>query len=253
MLPFFKSIFGEPYNPNPDNYYFKSSGIIGTTCYVPGTPSVSSYLIDEKYAGGGSEKWTFDGWPVLPPKERRSGAGLQQMKKMEISLNELANLLAHLFKKMRAQNIETFKSLLPEKIEKMNQDDLKRLDWELCIFDMFNITYSCRMLIGDIDIYNRILDLLHKNIYEDFKKIDLMIAYTFQEESKAKYRTYFDVMRSSDPILEGAEDQARKRKIGLWSMPNPIPPWEYRKQHKRRVEAGHSGTSAIMRDAVGRT
>jgi hypothetical protein len=50
MLPVFKSIFGEPYDNNPNNYYFKSSGIIGTACYVPGTTSVSFYLIDEKYA-----------------------------------------------------------------------------------------------------------------------------------------------------------------------------------------------------------
>lgn len=50
MLPTFKSIFGEPYDSNPDNYWFKSSGIIGTACYVSGTPSVSIYLIDEKYA-----------------------------------------------------------------------------------------------------------------------------------------------------------------------------------------------------------
>lgn len=50
MLPAFKSIFGEPYDSNPDNFRFKSSGIIGTACYVTGTPSVSFYLIDEKYA-----------------------------------------------------------------------------------------------------------------------------------------------------------------------------------------------------------
>ena len=50
MLPAFKLIFGEPYDSNPDNYWFKSSGIIGTACYVPGTSSVSFYLIDEKYA-----------------------------------------------------------------------------------------------------------------------------------------------------------------------------------------------------------
>jgi hypothetical protein len=50
MLPAFKSIFGEPYDSNPDNYWFKSSGIIGTACYVQGTSSVSFYLIDEKYA-----------------------------------------------------------------------------------------------------------------------------------------------------------------------------------------------------------
>lgn len=50
MLPAFKSIFGEPYDSNSENYYFKSSGIIGVACYVPGTTSVSFYLIDEKYA-----------------------------------------------------------------------------------------------------------------------------------------------------------------------------------------------------------
>lgn len=50
MLPTFISIFGKPYSSNPDNYYFKSSGIIGTACYVIGTSSVSFYLIDEKYA-----------------------------------------------------------------------------------------------------------------------------------------------------------------------------------------------------------
>jgi micrococcal nuclease len=44
---------------------------------------------------------------------------------------------------------------------------------------------------------------------------------------------------SSDPALAEAEAQARKARIGLWSMPNPIPPWEYRKMHGRR---GGSGT-----------
>jgi endonuclease YncB( thermonuclease family) len=43
---------------------------------------------------------------------------------------------------------------------------------------------------------------------------------------------------SSDPVLAEAEVEARKAKIGLWSMPNPIPPWEYRRLHKRRGEAG---------------
>jgi endonuclease YncB( thermonuclease family) len=40
---------------------------------------------------------------------------------------------------------------------------------------------------------------------------------------------------SSDPILGRVEDQARKQKIGLWSMPNPIPPWEYRRKQGRRL------------------
>ncbi len=33
---------------------------------------------------------------------------------------------------------------------------------------------------------------------------------------------------SSDPALAKAEEEARARKKGLWSMPNPLPPWEYR-------------------------
>ena len=33
---------------------------------------------------------------------------------------------------------------------------------------------------------------------------------------------------SDDPVLADAEKQARARRIGLWSMPHPVPPWEYR-------------------------
>jgi len=29
--------------------------------------------------------------------------------------------------------------------------------------------------------------------------------------------------------LPKLEEQARKAKIGLWSKPNPVPPWEFRK------------------------
>lgn len=33
---------------------------------------------------------------------------------------------------------------------------------------------------------------------------------------------------SKDINLQKAEDFASENGIGLWSMPNPIPPWEYR-------------------------
>lgn len=36
----------------------------------------------------------------------------------------------------------------------------------------------------------------------------------------------------SDFLLAKAEERARAQKIGLWSMSNPIPPWEYR--HRRK-------------------
>jgi endonuclease YncB( thermonuclease family) len=49
---------------------------------------------------------------------------------------------------------------------------------------------------------------------------------------KAGLAWYFNAF-TSDPALAAAEKAARKQKIGLWSMPNPIPPWVYRRQHRR--------------------
>lgn len=41
---------------------------------------------------------------------------------------------------------------------------------------------------------------------------------------------------SSDAALAEAKVQARRAKKGLWSMPNAVPPWEYRKLHRRHGE-----------------
>ncbi len=38
----------------------------------------------------------------------------------------------------------------------------------------------------------------------------------------------------SKPYAE-AEQEARKAKVGLWTDPNPIPPWEWRKRSKRQL------------------
>lgn len=37
---------------------------------------------------------------------------------------------------------------------------------------------------------------------------------------------------SSDPVLAKAEIEAQKSKRGLWADPNPVAPWDYRKQKK---------------------
>lgn len=49
---------------------------------------------------------------------------------------------------------------------------------------------------------------------------------------KAGLAWYYNAF-NSDPALAAAEKAARKQEIGLWFMPNPIPPWVYRRQHRR--------------------
>jgi len=34
---------------------------------------------------------------------------------------------------------------------------------------------------------------------------------------------------SSDPLYAQLEIRARANKIGLWKLPHPVPPWEWRK------------------------
>ena len=33
---------------------------------------------------------------------------------------------------------------------------------------------------------------------------------------------------SDDPVLAAAEVVAKAKKTGVWSLPNPVPPWAYR-------------------------
>jgi len=39
---------------------------------------------------------------------------------------------------------------------------------------------------------------------------------------------------SKDPLLQKLEDQAKKEKLGLWKDKDPIPPWEWRKNEKKK-------------------
>jgi endonuclease YncB( thermonuclease family) len=38
---------------------------------------------------------------------------------------------------------------------------------------------------------------------------------------------------SQDEQLDDLEQQARARKLGLWTQPSPTPPWEFRKNGGR--------------------
>jgi endonuclease YncB( thermonuclease family) len=47
------------------------------------------------------------------------------------------------------------------------------------------------------------------------------------------YRKY-----STDRSLEGLERTARTERRGLWAVPNPVPPWEFRASNQRGPEGG---------------
>jgi len=70
------------------------------------------------------------------------------------------------------------------------------------------------------DKYKRILG----EVYLGNRRINLEIV---QEGFAWHYTQY-----SKDQTLANAEKEAKEAKRGLWSMPNPIPPWEYRKGKK---------------------
>jgi len=44
------------------------------------------------------------------------------------------------------------------------------------------------------------------------------------------------VKYSDDKTLNKLEAKARKAGAGLWSMPNPVPPWEFRKNRRKASE-----------------
>ncbi len=120
-------------------------------------------------------------------------------RKKEISEEEFVAGLLIIFNKMRSTNIETIKKFLTDMIQNMSKDELMKLDWELSILDMFNITYCCRLFIGNEEICDKVLDLFHKKIYKQFLETSSIAALAFQDESNLKYKAYFEALRSSDP------------------------------------------------------
>ena len=49
------------------------------------------------------------------------------------------------------------------------------------------------------------------------------------------YRAYSKDQSSGDrEVYAGAESKARKDKLGLWAEASPVPPWDWRRQQKRK-------------------
>ena len=71
------------------------------------------------------------------------------------------------------------------------------------------------------DRWKRIIaDIYVRNEWINFKMVKNGYAWHFKKYSK-------------DKKLAGAEENARKKRIGLWKMNDPVPPWNYRKPVKK--------------------
>ncbi len=75
--------------------------------------------------------------------------------------------------------------------------------------------------VVDTDRYGRTVGV----IYHDKRNINLAMV---QDGHAWWYRKYAQYDRQ----LQGAEAEARDAKRGLWSQPDPIPPWDWRRQQR---------------------
>lgn len=71
-----------------------------------------------------------------------------------------------------------------------------------------------------VDRYSRTLGVLYIN-GQDINLLSIKGGYAWH------FKRY-----SSDIQYAQAEEYARKYKIGLWALPNPVPPWDWRKNIK---------------------
>ncbi|WP_149277659.1 thermonuclease family protein [Pareuzebyella sediminis] len=75
-----------------------------------------------------------------------------------------------------------------------------------------------RVKYEDKDRYGRVLG----EVFEGDVNVN-------QEMVRRGYAWHFK-RYSDDPILSELELEAKENKVGLWTDPNPMPPWDYRKR-----------------------
>lgn len=77
----------------------------------------------------------------------------------------------------------------------------------------------------DVMVIVRSMDKYARLVCDVFTIDSVFINQLMVEDGMAwVYDDYTD-----DPLLEKAESRARAKSLGLWKSPNPIPPWEFRK------------------------
>ncbi len=83
---------------------------------------------------------------------------------------------------------------------------------------------KARVVIMDIDRYRRSVSVLYldnRDINREMVKEGYAWAYT--EYLRGPYASEY---------IE-AENEARRKKLGLWHQANPLPPWEFRKRTRK--------------------
>jgi endonuclease YncB( thermonuclease family) len=100
----------------------------------------------------------------------------------------------------------------PEKAQDFGQAAKKHLSG--LIFDK-----EVKVDVTDIDRYGRSIG----KVYLDDKYINL-------EMVKAGMAWHYVQYAKHDKDLQEAEVSARENKFGLWSQPEPLEPWKFRKQ-----------------------
>ncbi len=74
----------------------------------------------------------------------------------------------------------------------------------------------------DTDRYGRLVC----EVFVDGKSLNLALV----ENGLAWHHTRY----SDDPDFAEAEEKAREAKIGLWADPDPLPPWEWRREQREK-------------------
>lgn len=65
------------------------------------------------------------------------------------------------------------------------------------------------------------------------------------------YRDYAREQSAGDrQLYEKAENEAQRRRQGLWNDPNPLPPWEFRRHKKDHADGADSGTDGGLLEAL---
>lgn len=75
--------------------------------------------------------------------------------------------------------------------------------------------------VKDVDQYGRAVGIVHiDSTICNTQMLRLGLAWHYRRYSKSAE-------------FQALEDEARREKRGLWADPNPLPPWEYRKDKKK--------------------